>query len=168
MGNKGPKSEFTGIQFSRDALYGTPAQLFMSRDNEPEVAIPRAEKERWAGIEVADGTNRAFVTVYDEPPKTTNGVPGDPHPYWWPMCLVEMTLPMPDQPLSNYTLRTVWTCPTRDEVKNGDLIPMYIDSTWDGRYLSVYSRIYNADTNAAERRVTCIFDVAQGRWLNPP
>jgi hypothetical protein len=167
-GYEGTKSKFTQIQFITDSLRPSANQLFMQREGDNEVAITSAEGERWVNVEVASGTNKAFVIVYADPPQPTN-TPFGQFSYWWPRRVVEISLPMTNQPLTNYTVRTLWTCKPTGEVVKGDLIPCYINSTWDGMYLMVHSRVYGVSTNPAEwEMATRVYDVEMSKFMTVP
>ncbi len=157
------KSEFTQIQFLMDSLYPAPQQIFMQRQGEKEVAIPKANGERWVNVRVAKGTNKAFCLVFADTPQQSNATAESFR--YLPSRVVELSLPMTNQPLENYSIRTLWTCnPSADMWE-----PRSIASTWDGKYLIVYSRPYNARTNNASTEATAyIFDVEQSKFLNVP
>ena len=166
--HKGPKNKFTQIQFIVDSFYPPPAQLFMQREGEDEVAIPKAEGEKWPNVVVASGTNRAFVVVYSDQSQPSDTPSGD-FSHWWPSRVVQISLPLTNQPLTNYTVRTLWKFKPKANVVRGDLIPSYITPTWDGLYLMVRSRIHEGRTNAdAFEMPASIFDVEQSRFLSVP
>ncbi|MEI6809305.1 MAG: hypothetical protein WCN95_11345 [bacterium] len=172
--SKGPKSEFTQIQFITDSLsLSHPRQLFMQREGDKEVSIPSADGEAWSRLAVASGTNKAFVLVRIAMPQQTN-TPPEPPRYWWPSRAVEISLPMTNQPLTNYTIRTLWTCKPTNEVVKGETVSSGINPTWDGRYLTVDVRLYQPNTNGEVflpcpwPYPTCIYDVEQSKFLNFP
>jgi hypothetical protein len=161
-------SEFTHIEFIVDSLSPDSPQIFMQRTGEEEVAIPKPKEERWTNVFDAPGTNKAFLFTFRQSPEPTNAPP-DRMNGWWPNRVIELTLPLTNQPLSNYTVRTLWTCKTKADAVKGDLITFSINPSWDGKYLTVSSRIYGTSTNVETYKMTTyIFDVEQSKPLNPP
>ena len=158
------KSEFTQITFIVDSLYSAPQQMFLQRGGDEEVPIPREERERWVNVEVASGTNRAFCMVYVDEPQSTNTT-ADNAIRWQVSRVVELSLPMTNQPLESYALRTLWTCnPKVDKWR-----PRSIASTWDGKHLMVYSTPYESRTNNTwPKATTYLFDVEQSQFMNVP
>ena len=73
---------------------------------------------------------------------------------------------MPDEDLTNYTIRTLMTIPRTENVEKGDWIPWSMAPNWDGKFLTVYGKLHTSATNSVDR--SCIYDVESATFLNLP
>ena len=132
--------------------------LWISRDSEKPYKIPAPENEDWRDIVVASDINKAFICIL----KSRNGG-------WDTDRLVELILPMQEEPLEEAKLKTILTMSDLDTDGGRSWISKLMEVSADGRYLKV-KRAYPTKTGDLSWRYDhkiVIYDINKSEFQAP-